>query len=132
MLHKRQENLSRGWYWERVSGGGVALNARGSLTVLKCSEGHPYPWQQAFWRCFGGLPEKLIPFFEAREYLHQIYENTGTVLDKYLPFRYTRDWQDNLARIKAELASIAAAQPLSPKKPVQSVRFIQKKRNVVG
>ena len=102
------------------------------VTVLECSKGHPYPWQQAFWQCLHGLPEKLIPFFEAREYLNQIHENTGAVLDKYLPFRYTPDWQENLVRIKAKLASIAAALPLPPKKPAQSVRFIQKKRNVVG
>jgi hypothetical protein len=37
------------------------------LTVFFASNGNPDPWRYAFWWYLGKTPDKLIPFFVARE-----------------------------------------------------------------
>lgn len=88
------------------------------ITVLKASEGHPDPWRQAFWQYHGEQPETLIPFFEARAYLHSIYEGNYAVLDPHLPLRFVRGWEEMYLQI---------LEKLPVKKPVVSVGTLAKK-----
>lgn len=89
------------------------------ITVIKAFEGHPDPFAIAFWQYFSASPDQLIPFFAARAELWRNYDQrTMSVLDRYLPLRYSSDWREVVERIECELA-IA-------KKPCGSVKVMAK------
>jgi hypothetical protein len=79
------------------------------MCVLRASEGHPDPWRYAFWCYFGAVPEKLIPYFVARNQAN----HTEGFPASLLPFKYTNGWEHEFQRGMA----IAA---LPPKKPAAS------------
>jgi hypothetical protein len=66
---------------------------------------------------FGMVPEKLIPYFVARDIAHQ----TEGFPEKFLPFRYNRYWKETFAEGLA-LATVPKLQ-LPPKKSPHSVPY---------
>jgi hypothetical protein len=91
------------------------------LTVHYASEDHPDPWRFAFWMCYGFVPEKLIPFFVARD----IANRADRFPLSLLPLRFNRYWPETFA------AGMAMSQlepvTLPPKKPCHSAPAIAAK-----
>jgi hypothetical protein len=87
------------------------------LTMRYASEGNPDPWRFAFWMQFGMVPEKLIPYFVARDIAHL----TEGFPERFLPFRYNRDWRETF-ELGLRLATVPKLQ-LPPKKPSHSVPY---------
>jgi hypothetical protein len=94
------------------------------LTMRYASEGHSDPWRFAFWMQFGLVPEKLVPFFVARD----TADRTEGFPESLLPLRYNRYWLETFESGLA-LAAIPKLQ-LPPKKSPHSVpyapRFIRR------
>ena len=93
------------------------------LTVLRADEGNLDPWRQAFWEIVGNLPEKTIPFWQARADL---------LADEYVPLalidlKYTKDWGGQYIRAKMA-ADEARAAELPPKKPPYSIPSLKNSR----
>ena len=87
------------------------------LTVLYASQGNSDPWRFAFWMQFGLVPEKLVPFFVARDAANR----TGGFPESLLPLRYNRDWRETF-ELGLALAAIPKLQ-LPPKKLPHSVPY---------
>ncbi len=102
------------------------------------------PWERAFRQILGASPARLIPFFMARTYAGHNFP------PKYLPFRFTKHWQEDFAYIlqslglpeqnlipefiaSAEKKRLAQVRPaLPPKKPSTGVGTLAGRRKGVA
>ena len=88
------------------------------LTVKYAFEGHPDPWRFAFWMCYGLVPEKLIPYFVARD----IANHTDNFPASLLPLHFNRYWPETFAAGMAMSRIELVALP--PKKPCHSALVV--------